>query len=271
MVVLVFGDIFGKPGRRAVATALPDLKARFCPDIIIGNGENLAGGRGLNRKTFHEMMEMGFHGLTGGNHTWDNKDIYNFIDQETRLIRPANFPSPTGYPCPGRGFGFIRNGDKALFVINLLGRVFMDAVECPFAAVNKILETNKIDLPILVDMHADATSEKYAMGWHLAGKVAAVTGSHSHVQTADERILTGGTAYITDVGMSGSFDSVIGLSKEAIVRKFITKRSTPYEPAKENPGVCCVAIRIGPDRRAETIERLRIHVSPDLENEKDLD
>jgi metallophosphoesterase (TIGR00282 family) len=272
MVVMIFGDIFGKLGRRAVAAALPDLKARFCPDIILANGENLAGGRGMNRKTFAEMMEMGIHGLTGGNHTWDNKDIYNFIDQDSRIIRPANFPSPAGYPCPGRGYGIIRNGDKSIFVINLLGRVFMEAVECPFAAVDKILKENPADVPILVDMHADATSEKYAMGWFLAGRVAAVTGTHSHVQTADERILPGGTAYITDIGMSGSFDSVIGLGKEEIIKKFITKRATPYQSARENPGVSCVVIRIGPDRRAETIERLRFSVTIDsLTHEKDME
>lgn len=271
MVVLVFGDIFGKPGRHAVAKALPDLKARFCPDIIIGNGENLAGGRGMNRKTVVEMLEMGFHGLTGGNHTWDNKEIYQFIGQEPRVIRPANFPSTVSSPCPGRGYSIIRNQDAALLVINLLGRVFMDALDCPFATVDKILKEERSDIPILVDMHADATSEKYAMGWFLDGRVSVVVGSHSHVQTADERILPCGTAYITDVGMSGSFDSVIGLKKEEIVKKFVTKRSAPYIPARDNPGVSCVVIHIGPDRKAQTIERLRYSVpEATIEHDKDL-
>ncbi len=272
MVILIFGDVFGKVGRRAVQMALPDLKSQYCPDIILANSENLAGGRGVNRKTFSEMMEMGVHGMTGGNHTWDNKEIYGFIDQEPRLIRPANFPNPDGYPCPGRGFSIIRNGDKAVFVINLLGRVFMEQVDCPFAAVNKILKENPTDLPILVDMHCDATSEKYAMGWHLSGRVSAVTGTHSHVQTADERILPGGTAYITDVGMSGSFDSVIGLGKEEIVRRFITKRPLHYQSASENPGVSCVVIKIDLNRRATSIERLRFSVPEAmLGSEKDIE
>ncbi len=260
MVILIFGDVFGKVGRKAVAASLPDLKSRYCPDIILANGENLSGGRGVNRKSFIEMMEMGIHGLTGGNHTWDNKEIYQFIDQEPRLIRPANYPSPHGAPCPGRGFSIIRNGDKAIFVINLLGRVFMDQVDCPFAAVDKILRENPTDLPVFVDMHADATSEKYAMAWHLAGRVAAVTGTHSHVQTADERVLPGGTAYITDIGMSGSFDSVIGLAKEEIVKKFMTKRPLHFQNAEDNPGVSCVVIRLGIDRKAQGIERLRFSV-----------
>jgi len=261
MVVLIFGDIFGRPGRNAVAAALPDLKAQYCPDIILGNAENLAGGRGVNKKTFGELMEMGFHGLTGGNHMWDNKEVYSILESDPRLLRPANFPSPVGYPCPGKGHGIIRNGDKAIFVVNVLGRVFMDAVECPFATVDKILRENTPDLPVFVDVHCDATSEKYAMGWHLAGRVTAVTGTHSHVQTADERVLPGGTAYITDIGMSGAFDSVIGMNREEVIKKFITKRPTHFQTARENPGVSCVVIKVGPDRRATSIERLRFPVA----------
>ena len=272
MVILYFADVFGKVGRRAVATALPDLRARFCPDIILANVENLAGGRGVNRRAYHEMLEMGFHGFTSGNHIWDNKEVYPIMEQDTRLIRPANFPSPPGYPCPGKGFGIIRNGDKALFVINLLGRIFMDALDDPFATVDRILRENPTDLPILVDMHCDATSEKAAMGWFLAGRVSAVVGSHSHVQTADERVLPGGTAFITDVGMSGSFDSAIGLGYEEIIKKFITKRHQYYQPARGNPGVGCVVITTGIDRKAKSIERLRYSVTmPGLETEKDVD
>jgi metallophosphoesterase (TIGR00282 family) len=261
MVVMIFGDIFGKPGRRAVAAALPDLRAQYSPDFILGNAENLAGGRGTNRKTFQEMMQMGFHGFTSGNHIWDNRDVFSFIDQDERLLRPANYPAPAGEPCPGRGFGVICSGDKRIFVINLLGRVFMDSVDCPFATVDKILKENPTDFPILVDMHCDATSEKYAMGWHLAGRVSAVTGTHSHVQTADERILPGGTAYITDIGMSGSFDSVIGLKPTEIIKRFVTKRPHHYQQAKENPGVGCVVITLGPSNRAIKIERLRFPVT----------
>lgn len=260
MIVLYFGDIFGKPGRRAVAKALPDLVANYSPDIILCNAENLAGGRGVNRRTFQEMLNMGFHGFTSGNHIWDNREVYSILDHDERLLRPANYPSPPGEPCPGKGYATIRNGSKALFVINVMGRVFMDPLDDPFTAVDKILRENNNGLPSLVDIHADATSEKYAMGWHLAGRVSAVVGSHSHVQTADERVLPGGTAYITDVGMSGAFDSCIGMRPQEVIRKFITKRPAPYQQAKENPGVGCVIIRIAPNNRAQSIERLRFSV-----------
>lgn len=273
MVILFFADIFGKPGRRAVAQALPDLRARYAPDFILGNAENLAGGRGVNRRTFHEMMELGFHGFTSGNHIWDNKEVLPLLEGESRLLRPANYPDVPGEKCPGRGFGVFRSGDKGLFVINLMGRVFMDAIDDPFQTVDRILRENPTDLPILVDMHADATSEKYAMGWFLDGRVSAVVGSHTHVQTADERLLPAGTAYITDVGMSGSFDSVIGLKPGEIVRKFRVKRPQHYQTARENPGVGCVVIRVREeDRRAESIERLRFTVpATGLESERDLE
>jgi metallophosphoesterase (TIGR00282 family) len=256
MTILIFGDIFGRPGRQAVSVALPDLKAKYQPDIVLCNGENLAGGKGINRKTFREMMEIGIHGMTGGNHSWDNKDVLNFIDNEERLLRPLNFPSP----CPGRGYGVIRNGDKAVFVINVMGRVFMDAIDCPFAAVDYAIKQAPPSMPILVDMHADATSEKYALAWHVAGRVSAITGTHSHVQTGDERVLPGGTAYITDVGMSGSFDSVIGLNPPEVIKKFMTKRFHSYVIAKENLGVSCVVIKLGVGNKAQSIERIRYSV-----------
>lgn len=271
-VVLCFADIVGKPGRRAVQAALPELASTYRPDFIIGNVENLAGGRGINRKTLQEMLDLGFHAFTSGNHIWDNKEIYPILETESRVLRPANYPSPEGDPCPGRGFIELRSADKGLFLINLMGRVFMDFIDCPFREVDRILSTYQSDFPILVDMHADATSEKYAMGWFLAGRVSAVFGSHSHVQTADERIFPGGTAYITDIGMTGSFDSVIGLKPHEVIRKFMTRRKVQTQPAKENPGVSCVVITIGEDNKAENIERLRFIVpSKNIESEKDLE
>jgi len=260
MVILVFADIFGRVGRKAVATALPELKAKYQPDFILGNVENLAGGRGVNRKTLNELKDLGFHGFTSGNHVWDNKEVYGLLSSEQNLFRPANFSNPPLDPCPGRGFGFIEANGKQLFIINLIGRVFMDMSECPFATVDRILKQNQVECPIWVDMHCDATSEKYAMGWHLAGRVAAMTGSHSHVQTSDERILPGGTAYITDVGMTGSFDSCIGLRPAEVIKKFMTRRPQGTQAAKENPGICAVVIKIGDNRRAESIERLRFGV-----------
>lgn len=270
MVVLYFADIFGKAGRRALAQALPDLKARYRPDFVIGNAENVAGGRGINRKTFQELRELGFHAFTSGNHIWDNREVLGIIEAETCLIRPANFPSLPDDPCPGTGFVLLERNGKRLFVINLIGRVFMDLSEDPFRTVDRVLAEEAPSCPILVDMHAEATSEKYAMGWHLAGRVGAVVGSHSHVQTADERILPGGTAYITDVGMTGAFDSVIGLRPREVIKKYLTRRPQPTQAAKENPGVCCVVIEFGDDGKARSIERIRKEVSPaGWENEKD--
>ena len=226
----------------------------------------------MNRRTFDEMVQMGFHGFTSGNHAWDNKEVYGILESDTRLLRPANCLNPKSSPCPGKGWTIFRNKGQEIAVINLLGRVFMDPVNCPFEAVNEILEQIPPQTPILVDMHADATSEKYAMGWHLDGKVSAVVGSHSHVQTADERILPQGTAYITDVGMTGSFDSVIGLRPAEIIKKFLTKRPIPTGAAKENPGISCVVIKIGTNRKATSIERLRYTVEAEgLHDDKDLE
>ncbi len=258
MVILCFGDIFGGPGRRAVAQSLPQLKNKYAPDFIIGNAENLAGGKGVNRRTFEEMIQLGFDGLTSGNHIWDNKEVYAILDGDSRLLRPANYPNPPDMPCPGRGYGVLvsRTGRK-LFVVNVMGRVFMDAIDCPFAAVEQALEQNTESYPVLVDIHAETTSEKAAMGWHLNGRVAAVVGTHTHIQTSDERILPGGTAFITYIGLSGAFDSCIGMKSEEIIQRFICKRRVPYEVATENPGICAVVIRISDDGRATAIERIR--------------
>ncbi len=259
MVILCFGDIFGGTGRRAVAHALPFLKNKYLPDFILGNAENLAGGRGVNRRTFEEMRALGFDGLTSGNHIWDNKEVYAILDGDSRLIRPANYPDAPGMPCPGRGYSTLvsRTGRQKLFLVNVMGRVFMDSLDCPFKAVDQALEQNTDNLPVLVDVHAETTSEKAAMGWHLAGRVSAVVGTHTHVQTADERILPGGTAFITDIGMTGAFDSCIGMKSEEIIQRFQSKRRVPYESATENPGICAVVIKLSDDGRATSIERIR--------------
>ncbi len=258
--VLLFADIFGKPGRRAVAAALPDLIKEWKPDFLFANGENLAGGRGVNLKTFNEMMGMGFHALTTGNHVWDNREVFSILENDRRLLRPANFPDPADSPCPGAGHALFQSNGKSVVLVNLIGRVFMEDSEDPFLAADWILENAPEGVPVIVDFHADATSEKYAMGWHLAGRATAVLGSHSHVQTADERILPGGTAYITDVGMSGAFDSVIGLEPGPVIERFRTKRPHGYQVAVDNPGVCCVVIDIGADGKAIAIHRIRKNV-----------
>lgn len=258
MRVLFFADIFGRPGRKAVAAALPDLKKRFAPDFLIGNAENLAGGRGVNHKTFKQMIEMGFQVLTTGNHVWDNREIFAILDKDPRLLRPLNFPNPPQWPCPGKGIGVYESGNHTLCVVNLIGRVFMADVDCPFQAADRAMKEAPRGVPVFVDMHADATSEKNAMGWHLAGRAAAVVGSHSHVQTADERILPGGTAYISDVGLSGSFDSVIGLSAREVIQRMMTKRPFPFEAAERNLGVSAVVVDIDDKGKGTAIERIRI-------------
>jgi len=260
MVILYFGDIFGKPGRQAIRKVLPELQSKFKPDFLIGNAENLAGGKGVNKRTFHEMCEMGFDALTSGNHIWDNKEVLSLFETNDRLIRPANFPEPPRERCPGRGQILLEKNGHSLLLINLMGRVFMDAIECPFIEVDRILAQQRKPIAILVDMHADATSEKYAMGWHLNGRVSAVVGSHSHVQTADEQILPGGTAYITDVGMSGAFHSVIGMKPAEVIRRFMTKRKVMPQPAKDGPGVSFVIISVDEQFKGSKIERFRFMV-----------
>lgn len=260
MVILCFGDIFGRPGRGAVAAALPELKAKYKPDIIMGNAENLAGGKGVNRKALDELYDLGFHGFTSGNHIWDNKEVYSIMESDNRLIRPGNFPSSPRSQCPGRGFTVLGEGSKRLFIANVMGRIFMDPLDCPFQAIDAILKENTEELPSLVDIHAETTSEKYALGFFLDGRVSAVVGTHTHVQTSDSRLLPRGTAYITDIGMTGSFDSCIGMRKNEIITKFLTKRRTPFQIASENPGVCAVVIRLKPNGLAESIERIRYSV-----------
>lgn len=262
MVILVFGDIFGKLGRRAISVALPSLRQKYQPDFIFGNAENLAGGKGTNWKTTNEMLSMGFDGLTSGNHIWDNKEVYQIFESEDRLLRPVNLPSSESRPCPGKGSRLFRNSKgESLFVINAMGRVFMDCINCPFAAIEDILPMVNDHVPILVDFHADATSEKNAMGWFLDGKVTAVVGTHSHVQTADERLLPKKTAFISDIGLSGSFDSVIGMDPVPVLQRYLTRRPTPFKLATENPGICCVVITTGERRQAARIERIRMNVS----------
>lgn len=261
MVVLCFGDIFAKPGRQAVRDTLPSLKSKYSPDFILGNVENLAGGKGVNKKTIGELLDLGFDAFTSGNHIWDNKEVYDILRTERRLLRPANYPDAPGERAPGHGFGLFRKGNHELFVINVMGRIFMDPLDCPFASVERILQANPTTAPILVDMHGEASSEKAAMGWYLDGRVAAVVGTHTHVQTADEQILPKGTAFITDIGMTGSFHSCIGMNPPPVVRKFLTKRHQPFQPGADNPGVGCVVLDIAKDNSTTSIERIRYTVS----------
>lgn len=223
MRLLFIGDVVGKTGRNSLIKCLPGIYSKEKIDFTVANGENSAGGAGITHQVYLELRNMGIDVITGGNHSWDQKDVLSFIDHEQCLIRPANYPPDT---TPGEGSVVIEpaNGGPRVAVLNLIGRVFMRQVDCPFRSADREIEhlKNKADF-IVVDFHAEATSEKEAMGWYLDGRVSAVLGTHSHVQTADERILPQGTAYITDVGMAGLYDSILGVDKEGPLKRFLTQ------------------------------------------------
>ncbi|MBB6690245.1 TIGR00282 family metallophosphoesterase [Cohnella xylanilytica] len=228
MKVVFIGDIVGNVGRDTVKRLLPWIKDKYQPHVIIANGENAAGGRGINAAIARELFEWGVHGITMGNHTWDNRDIFEFIDDEPRLIRPANLPPGT----PGAGSAVIKVGNKELAIVNLIGRTFLPPSDCPFRAADEIVdELRRKHRCILVDFHAEATSEKIAMGWHLDGRASLVVGTHTHVQTNDDRILPEGTAYVTDAGMTGPRDGVLGMERETVIRKFMTGLPARFQVA----------------------------------------
>lgn len=266
MKVLYFGDVFGRPGREAVKSAMAKLIPAHGIDFVVLNGENAAHGRGILPEMADEFFDQGVDVITTGNHAWDQKQIIPYMGTTTRLIRPANYPDHPGFKTPGRGSTVVDARRKAglrLGVVQVMGRVFMDPMDCPFrAAENEVnrLESVGIDC-ILVDFHGEASSEKQAFAHFMDGKVSAVVGSHSHVQTADEKVLPGGTAAITDVGMCGCFDSVIGMRKELSIQKFLTKRSVKFEPAEGPGGYGAVIIDIDErNGKARSILRLREEV-----------
>ncbi|MEK7376390.1 MAG: TIGR00282 family metallophosphoesterase [Candidatus Margulisiibacteriota bacterium] len=226
--ILFFGDINGKPGRETAKGLIPSLRAEFEPDVIIANGENCAGGMGINKKKYDELIGYGIDIVTGGNHVWHCKTFSSEIDSCPNFVRPANYPPG----APGRG-SFVYKG---VGVINILGRVFMRELDCPFRSAEPIIrQIQKETKVIIVDLHAEATSEKTAFAHFADGDVSAVIGTHTHVQTADERILSRGTAYITDAGMVGSYDSVIGVDKKAIIQRFLTQMPHRFEVETKGP------------------------------------
>jgi metallophosphoesterase (TIGR00282 family) len=226
--ILFIGDVVGKGGRRAVADLLPKLMGEEV-DFIIANGENASGGMGITPQIAEQLLDMGVNCITSGNHIWRKKEVIPFLEREPRLLRPANYPP--GAPGRGSGIYTIANGIK-VGVLNLEGQVFMRALESPFkTAEEQVSSLRRETQVIIVDFHAEATSEKMALGWFLDGEVSAVLGTHTHVQTADERVLPGGTAYITDVGMTGPSDSVIGIKKEIALERFLTMLPNKFEPA----------------------------------------
>jgi metallophosphoesterase (TIGR00282 family) len=259
MKCIFIGDIVGNPGIIALKEALPVLVSRYEPDITIANGENAANGFGITRKIAHDFIEAGVDVITSGNHIWDRKGIIKFIDKEERLLRPANFPA--GVPGTGSRVFCTASAEK-VGILNLSGRVFMQPIECPFKiGLQEVEELMKYTKIIVVDMHAEATSEKISMGWVLDGKVSAVIGSHTHVQTADEKILPKGTAYITDVGMTGSFDSVIGMKNDSSIKRFLTQMPYSFEVANNDKELNCVSIEIDTKTgKALNIERIQLKI-----------
>ena len=255
--ILFIGDIVGKPGRQAVSRELHRLVDRYNVDVVIANGENASGGFGITAESAKELFACGIHLFTSGNHIWDKKEALEYLKKEERIIRPANYPEG----APGKGSAIVTTpGGIRVGVINLEGRVFMNSLECPFRTADReiaaMYESTKV---ILVDFHAEATSEKTSLGWYLDGRVSAVVGTHTHVQTADERLLTEGTAYITDAGMTGAFDSVIGVRKDEPIHKFLTQLPAKFEVAKKDLRLNGVVLTIDDTSgRALGIERVNI-------------
>ena len=255
--LLFVGDIVGKPGRELLRRGLAALVSHHRIDLVIANVENAAAGFGVTPDLAEDFLAYGVQVMTGGNHSWDKKEIIPYIADQPRLLRPANFPAGT----PGRGRCVVRAANGVpVAVINAMGRVFMTAIDDPFRVVlDEIRDVSAEAQVVFVDFHAEATSEKIAMGWHLDGRVAAVVGTHTHVQTADERVLPRGTAYITDVGMTGPHDSVIGVERSAILQRFLTGMPQRFETATENPRLHGVIVEADEATgRAASIERVSL-------------
>jgi metallophosphoesterase (TIGR00282 family) len=236
--ILFCGDVMGRPGREAIKTHVPALRHQFALDFVIANAENAAAGRGLTERLCGEFYECGVDALTTGNHVWDQRDIIPYIERDRRLLRPANFPKGT----PGAGWGLHAVGDRNLLVVNLMGRLFMDALDDPFARLDELLGEFRLGAEasgIVVDFHAEASSEKMALAHFADGRVSAVLGSHSHIPTADNHILPGGTAYQTDAGMCGNYDSVIGMEKGPATRRFVTKMPGERPQVAEGEATLC--------------------------------
>ncbi len=254
--VLFVGDVVGRPGRKAVKRFLPELLSRLAPHFVLGNAENAAGGYGLTEKTAAELFSLGFDLLTSGNHIW-RREFLPYLAKAERVLRPANYPAG----AVGRGHAVLEKEGRRLAVINLEGRVFMRALDCPFRVGAALAERLREETPcILVDFHAEATSEKIALGWYLDGKVSALLGTHTHVQTADERILPQGTAYISDVGMTGIRDGVIGMRADQAVELFLTQVPRKLEVPNSGPvKLEAVFLEIEAESgRALRLERIRL-------------
>ncbi len=255
----MIGDIYGKIGRQAVTQYIPALKTKYQLNLIIANGENSAGGVGITKKTLDEIYNSGVDVVTSGNHIWDKKEIFQFIDHERYLIRPANYPPQT----PGKGYCIFEVNNKKVGIANISGRTFMPALDCPFRKADEIIEclNQECDL-ILFDFHAETTSEKMAMGWYVDGRITCMVGTHTHIQTADERILPKGTAYITDLGMVGPWNSVLGVDRDLVIKKFLTGLPVKFDIAS-GPHVFCGLVIMIDDQTNQVQKVQRIMIRED--------
>ena len=253
MKLLFVGDVVGGIGRRTLATLLPRIRDAHQPDFVVVNGENSAGGVGITQKTARELLEMGADAITLGNHTYRHREVYELLDREERVVRPANYPKGS----PGRGHTVVERDGMRLGVVNLSGTVAIQAARSPFAEADAALaELRGRADAVIVDMHAEATSEKVAMGWYLDGRVTACVGTHTHVPTADARVLPGGTAYITDAGMTGPRGGVIGVKRELAVERFLTMTNIRFETSDEDPWLNGLLVEADGEGRATAVEQL---------------
>jgi 2',3'-cyclic-nucleotide 2'-phosphodiesterase len=256
--LLFIGDAVGKPGREALASAMPGLRAERMPDLVVANGENVAGGVGITRETAEELFAAGVDVITLGNHTYRHREVYPYLDSEQRIVRPTNFRSGN----PGRGHTIVEAAGMRVCVINLSGQMHLQVERNPFNAIDELLDSlaGTADA-VVVDFHAELTSEKVAMGWHLDGRVAAVLGTHTHVPTSDARVLPGGTAHITDVGMTGSRAGIIGVRREQALEAFRTQMPVRFDTADEDVWLMGVAVEIGDNGLARGIDQILMPVS----------
>ena len=256
--ILFAGDVVGGIGRRTILALLPSLRERYAPDFVIVNGENSAGGLGITPKIADQLFAAGVDAITLGNHTYHQREIYPYLDTQERILRPANFLRSQ----PGHGWCVVARDEVRLGVVSLSGNLFMNAGRPAFSEIDAVLHALKGQVDhVLVDIHAEATSEKVGMGWHLDGRVTAVVGTHTHIPTADARVLPGGTAYITDVGMTGPRGGVIGVKRELALQAMITKMPIKFETSSEDPWLNAVLIRASEPLRADSIEQILLPAS----------
>jgi metallophosphoesterase (TIGR00282 family) len=257
MRILFIGDVVGSPGRRGLRETMPSLREQHQPDLIVVNGENSAGGMGITERTARDMFDAGAGVITTGNHVYRHREAYEFLDREERVVRPANYPQAN----PGRGHTVVEAGGMRVGVINLSGGVGLKVARSPFDTVDGILDRIEADA-VLVDFHAEVTSEKVAMGWHLDGRVAAVLGTHTHVPTADGRVLPRGTAFISDVGMTGARTSVLGVKPEQALASLITQMPTRFETATEDVWVMGALVEVNQKGLADSFQQVMVPAPP---------